>query len=82
MDHYKRYRSIYNCVLMLCTHQIYNFKSNSRIDPTMYLNYARSLKRQNLENVDPRTAIALDSTTPQKFDNRYYISARKRVSYF
>ncbi|XP_021834780.1 peroxidase 16-like [Prunus avium] len=54
------------------THRIYSFKSQNRIDPTMNLAYARHLKQECPANVDPRIAVDMDPTTPQKFDNVYY----------
>lgn len=53
-------------------HRIHNFKSKNRVDPTMNLDYAMSLRKQCPKNVDPRTAITLDPSTPQRFDNMYY----------
>ncbi|KAL6212647.1 hypothetical protein ACLB2K_017865 [Fragaria x ananassa] len=53
-------------------HRIHRFKSKNRIDPTMNVGYAMSLRKQCPKNVDPRTAITLDPTTPQRFDNMYY----------
>ncbi|KAL6216390.1 hypothetical protein ACLB2K_009613 [Fragaria x ananassa] len=38
----------------------------------MNVGYAMSLRKQCPKNVDPRTAITLDPTTPQRFDNMYY----------
>lgn len=38
----------------------------------MNLAYARHLKQECPANVDPRIAVDMDPTTPQKFDNVYY----------
>lgn len=38
----------------------------------MNIEYANELKQLCPRNVDPRVAITLDSTTPQKFDNVYF----------
>ncbi|EOY29213.1 Peroxidase superfamily protein [Theobroma cacao] len=52
--------------------RIYNFKSKSRIDPTLNLEYARLLRQMCPKNVDPRVAIEMDPGTPGTFDNMYY----------
>ncbi|KAK6249348.1 hypothetical protein QUC31_020913 [Theobroma cacao] len=52
--------------------RLYNFKSKSRIDPTLNLEYARLLRQMCPRNVDPRVAIEMDPGTPGTFDNMYY----------
>ncbi|KAG6739712.1 hypothetical protein POTOM_057326 [Populus tomentosa] len=52
--------------------RIYRFNSRNRIDPTLNLQYAMQLRQMCPANVDPRIAINMDPTTPQKFDNAYY----------
>ncbi|KAJ6863083.1 peroxidase 45-like [Populus alba x Populus x berolinensis] len=52
--------------------RIYKFNSRNRIDPTLNLQYAMQLRQMCPVNVDPRIAINMDPTTPQKFDNAYY----------
>lgn len=52
--------------------RIYSFKSKTRIDPTLDLQYAKLLQQRCPRNVDPRAAIDLDPNTPQKFDNVYF----------
>uniref|UniRef100_A0A6M2EX86 Peroxidase n=1 Tax=Populus davidiana TaxID=266767 RepID=A0A6M2EX86_9ROSI len=52
--------------------RIYKFNSRNRIDPTLNQQYAMQLRQMCPVNVDPRIAINMDPTTPQKFDNAYY----------
>ncbi|GAV76015.1 peroxidase domain-containing protein [Cephalotus follicularis] len=52
--------------------RIYNFSPQNRIDPTLNFNYALQLRQMCPLNVDPRIAINMDPTTPQKFDNAYF----------
>ncbi|KAF2317190.1 hypothetical protein GH714_015912 [Hevea brasiliensis] len=52
--------------------RIYNFSPRNKIDPTLNLQYALQLRQMCPINVDPRIAINMDPTTPQKFDNAYY----------
>ncbi|KAJ7966053.1 Peroxidase [Quillaja saponaria] len=52
--------------------RVYNFKSKSRIDPTLNQAYAKQLQQMCPKNVDARIAISMDPTTPQTFDNMYY----------
>ncbi|WOL01674.1 peroxidase 51 [Canna indica] len=43
-----------------------------RVDPTMNPNLAAQLKKLCPKNVDPNIAVALDPSTPFKFDNQYF----------
>ncbi|KAL8135202.1 hypothetical protein AgCh_010023 [Apium graveolens] len=52
--------------------RIYNFSPGKRIDPTLNSAYALQLRQMCPTRVDPRVAINMDPTTPQKFDNAYY----------
>nr|ADD54643.1 peroxidase [Bruguiera gymnorhiza] len=52
--------------------RIYNFSPRSRIDPTLSRQYAMQLRQMCPINVDPRIAINMDPSTPQRFDNAYY----------
>lgn len=52
--------------------RIYNFSPRNKIDPTLNLQYALQLRQMCPVKVDPRIAIDMDPTTPQKFDNAYY----------
>ncbi|EEF29581.1 peroxidase 16 [Ricinus communis] len=52
--------------------RIYNFSPKNRIDPTLNMQYAFELRKMCPVKVDPRIAIDMDPTTPQKFDNAYY----------
>ncbi|XP_061338890.1 peroxidase 51-like [Gastrolobium bilobum] len=54
------------------TDRVYDYKSKSRVDPTLNLQYAVELKAMCPRNVDPRIAINMDPTTPKKFDNVYF----------
>lgn len=52
--------------------RIYNFSPKTPIDPSLDKSYAQSLRQMCPIKVDPRIAINMDPTTPQKFDNTYY----------
>ncbi|KAJ4830500.1 Peroxidase 45 [Turnera subulata] len=52
--------------------RIYRFSPTNRIDPTLNLQYAMSLRQMCPVNVDPRIAINMDPTTPRTFDNAYF----------
>jgi peroxidase len=52
--------------------RIYNFSPRNRIDPTLNSQYAMQLRQMCPSKVDPRIAINMDPTTPNKFDNAYY----------
>ncbi|XP_030544236.1 peroxidase 45 [Rhodamnia argentea] len=52
--------------------RIYNFSPARRIDPTLNFGYALQLRQMCPINVDPRIAINMDPTSPQRFDNAYY----------
>ncbi|KAL3535391.1 hypothetical protein ACH5RR_003852 [Cinchona calisaya] len=52
--------------------RIYNFSPQNRIDSSLNLQYAMQLRQMCPTNVDPRIAINMDPTTPNKFDNAYY----------
>ncbi|KAJ9141363.1 hypothetical protein P3X46_031905 [Hevea brasiliensis] len=56
--------------------RIYNFSPRNKIDPTLNLQYALQLRQMCPIKVDPRIAINMDPTTPQKFDNAYYGNLR------
>ncbi|KAJ8767478.1 hypothetical protein K2173_017522 [Erythroxylum novogranatense] len=57
--------------------RIYNFRSGNRIDPSLNLQYALQLRNMCPLKVDPRIAINLDPTTPQRFDNAYYVNLQQ-----
>ncbi|CAN1231774.1 Peroxidase 16 [Linum grandiflorum] len=48
------------------------FSPRNRIDPTLNFQYAMQLRQMCPVRVDPRIAINMDPTTPQRFDNAYY----------
>ena len=52
--------------------RVYSFKSKTRIDPTLNLQYANELKRQCPQNVNPTLVVDMDPTSPLKFNNEYY----------
>ncbi|XP_074276426.1 peroxidase 16-like [Silene latifolia] len=52
--------------------RIYNYNSQSSIDPTLHQGYAKELQLKCPRHVDPRVAVALDPTTPLAFDNAFY----------
>uniref|UniRef100_A0A7N0RC24 Peroxidase n=1 Tax=Kalanchoe fedtschenkoi TaxID=63787 RepID=A0A7N0RC24_KALFE len=52
--------------------RIYNFSVQNPIDPSLEKSYAQNLRQMCPVKVDPRIAINMDPTTPQKFDNTYY----------
>lgn len=52
--------------------RVYSFISKTRIDPTLNPQYAKELKRQCPQKVDPRIVVAMDPSSPEKFDNEYY----------
>ncbi|XP_061992417.1 peroxidase 16-like [Rosa rugosa] len=52
--------------------RIYNFSPAKSIDPTLNSGYALQLRQMCPLKVDPRIAINMDPTTPQKFDNAYF----------
>lgn len=54
------------------SNRIYNFSSQSRIDPTLDRQYAAQLQQMCPTNVDPRIAVNMDPATPRTFDNVYY----------
>ncbi|KAL2896867.1 Peroxidase 45 [Bienertia sinuspersici] len=54
------------------SNRIYNYNSQSSIDPTLHQGYAKQLQQACPKGVDPRIAIALDPTSPQRFDNSFY----------
>ncbi|MED6196014.1 Peroxidase 51 [Stylosanthes scabra] len=62
--------------------RIYNFKSHSRVDPTLNELYATQLKSMCPRNVDPRIAIDMDPTTPRAFDNAYFKNLQKGMGLF
>ncbi|MED6192197.1 Peroxidase 51 [Stylosanthes scabra] len=62
--------------------RIYNFKSHSRVDPTLNEFYATQLKSMCPRNVDPRIAIDMDPTTPRAFDNAYFKNLQKGMGLF
>ncbi|XWS70583.1 hypothetical protein CRYUN_Cryun03dG0059500 [Craigia yunnanensis] len=60
------------CAISRFSGRIYNFKSKSKIDPTLNVAHARQLRKLCSENVDPRMAIDMDPATPRTFDNMDY----------
>ncbi|CAN0910730.1 Peroxidase 16 [Linum grandiflorum] len=54
------------------SNRIYGFSPRNRIDPTLNFQYAMQLRQMCPVRVDPRIAINMDPTTPQRFDNAYY----------
>ncbi|KAL3646384.1 Peroxidase 73 [Castilleja foliolosa] len=54
------------------SNRIYNFTTQSPIDPTLNRTYATQLQGMCPRNVDPRIAIDMDPTTPRRFDNAYF----------
>ncbi|KAK9683929.1 hypothetical protein RND81_10G175400 [Saponaria officinalis] len=54
------------------SNRIYNYNSQSSIDPTLHQGYAKELQQMCPRDVDPRVAVALDPTTPMRFDNAFY----------
>ncbi|KAL6520594.1 Peroxidase 45 [Orobanche minor] len=56
--------------------RVYNFGPRNRIDPTLDPRYARQLRQMCPANVDPRIAINMDPTTPNRFDNAYFRNLR------
>ncbi|XVE71356.1 hypothetical protein DITRI_Ditri10aG0144200 [Diplodiscus trichospermus] len=62
--------------------RIYKFKSKSKIDPTLDLQYAKKLRKMCPENVDPRMAIEMDPATPRSFDNMYYKNLQRGKGLF
>lgn len=54
------------------SNRIYNFSPKNPIDPTLNSGYAMQLRQMCPLKVDPRIAINMDPTTPQKFDNAYF----------
>ncbi|XP_027066781.1 peroxidase 16-like isoform X1 [Coffea arabica] len=52
--------------------RIYSFTPQTRIDPTLNLQYAMQLRQMCPTNVDSRIAIDMDPTTPNTFDNAYF----------
>lgn len=52
--------------------RIYNYNSQSSIDPTLHQGYAKQLQKECPRDVDPRVAIPLDPVSPQRFDNSFY----------
>ncbi|CAM8996085.1 hypothetical protein QQ045_006827 [Rhodiola kirilowii] len=54
------------------SNRLYNFSTQSQVDPTLNPTYADQLKVNCPKNVDPLIAIDMDPTTPRTFDNVYY----------
>lgn len=52
--------------------RIYNYNSQSSIDPTLDQGYAKELQKACPRDVDPREAVPLDPTSPRRFDNSFY----------
>ncbi|XP_051138762.1 peroxidase 16-like [Andrographis paniculata] len=52
--------------------RIYNFSPQSRIDPSLNLQYALQLRQMCPIRVDPRIAINMDPASPNTFDNAYF----------
>ncbi|AES94579.1 putative peroxidase [Medicago truncatula] len=64
------------------TNRVYNFKTTSRVDPTLDLKYAAQLKSMCPRNVDPRVAVDMDPVTPHAFDNVYFKNLQKGKGLF
>ncbi|KAL6191731.1 hypothetical protein ACLB2K_038121 [Fragaria x ananassa] len=64
------------------SNRIYNFSPRTRIDPTLNSGYAMQLRQMCPVKVDPRIAINMDPTTPQKFDNAYFQNLRQGKGLF
>ncbi|KAE9613062.1 hypothetical protein Lal_00027654 [Lupinus albus] len=64
------------------TNRVYNFKSPSRVDPTLDLQYATELKSMCPRDVDPRIAVNMDPITPRAFDNVYFKNLQKGKGLF
>ncbi|XXG51586.1 hypothetical protein AAC387_Pa03g0118 [Persea americana] len=62
--------------------RIYYFRRGRSIDPTLDQNYARQLRQMCPINVDPRIAINMDPTTPQRFDNAYFKNLQRGMGLF
>lgn len=62
--------------------RIYYFQHGKAIDPTLNQNYARQLRQMCPRNVDPRIAINMDPTTPQRFDNGYFKNLQQGMGLF
>ena len=61
---------------------MYNFKTTSRVDPTLDLKYAAQLKLMCPRDVDPRVAVDMDPITPHAFDNVYFKNLQKGKGLF
>ncbi|XP_021738897.1 peroxidase 45-like [Chenopodium quinoa] len=57
--------------------RIYNYNSQSSIDPTLNQGYAKQLQKACPRDVDPRVAVPLDPASPLKFDNSFYKSLQQ-----
>ncbi|XP_077227867.1 peroxidase superfamily protein [Tasmannia lanceolata] len=52
--------------------RLYSFSPPSPVDPTFNQTFAKQLKAECPQNVDPNIAVPMDQVTPTVFDNLYY----------
>lgn len=64
------------------SNRIYKFSPTNRIDPTLNFQYALQLRQLCPVNVDPSIAINMDPTTPQTFDNAYFMNLQQGKGLF
>lgn len=62
--------------------RIYNFNTTHPIDPLMNTTYALQLRQLCPTNVDPTIAVHMDPTTPNTFDNAYFMNLQQGMGLF